>query len=291
MNNTEKSFNDKWFKNESLAFKNTLNEKSEIFNWILNRNGFQDQISFRSFLNSKKKILDAGCGNGRVTALLREYSDPATTNIVGIDLVASEIAERNLKNYKNVKFFKKDLMDNLSDLGNFDFIYCQEVLHHTENPKKSFDNLVNLLEIGGEIAIYVYKTKAPIREFVDDFIRNKISGLNYEQALSYCKEITSFGQVLSETNLKIKVPEIQLLDIKEGEYELQRLFYHFFIKCFWNSEFSFEDNAVINYDWYHPQNCTRHTLEEVRNWFLDNDLIINHQLVDNYGITIKGSRK
>jgi hypothetical protein len=57
---------------------------------------------------------------------------------------------------------------------------------------------------------------------------------------------------------------------------------------FWNNEFSFEDNAVINYDWYHPQDCTRHTIEEGREWFTQNGLNITHESVDFYGITVKG---
>jgi SAM-dependent methyltransferase len=290
MNNTEKSFNEKWHNNSNLAFENTLNEDSEIFNWILNRNGFNISNDLKIFLKNKSRILDAGCGNGRVTALLREYSDASTSEVVGIDLVAADIAKKNLNKYSNTSFYKKNLLDDLSDLGLFDFIYCQEVLHHTDNPRKSFDNLVSLLKEGGEIAIYVYKEKAPIREYVDDFIRGKINQLSYEDALKHCRQITEFGKVLSDLNLKINIPNVDLLEIQAGEYDLQRIFYHFFIKCFWNNEFSFEDNAVINYDWYHPQNCTRHTLNEIREWFNDNGLKINHEFVDYYGITMKGTK-
>lgn len=288
MNNTEKSFNEKWHNNSNLAFENTLNENSDIFNWILNRNGFNTPSDLKIFLKTKSRILDAGCGNGRVTALLREYSDASTSEVVGIDLVAADIAKTNLNKYSNTSFYKKNLLDDLSDLGLFDFIYCQEVLHHTDNPRKSFDNLVSLLKDGGEIAIYVYKEKAPIREFVDDFIREKIKHLSYEDALKHCRQITEFGKVLSDSNIKINIPNVDLLEIQAGEYDLQRVFYHFFIKCFWNNEFSFEDNAVINYDWYHPQNCTRHTLNEIREWYTENGLKINHEFVDYYGITLKG---
>ena len=54
-------------------------------------------------------------------------------------------------------------MEDLSSLGKFDFIYCQEVLHHTTNPFFAFKNLVNLVAPEGEIAIYVYK-KRPQQE-------------------------------------------------------------------------------------------------------------------------------
>ena len=180
------------------------------------------------------------------------------------------------------------MLDDLSDLGKFDFIYCQEVLHHTENPWKAFQNLCNILDTEGEIAIYVYKIKAPIREFTDDFIRQKISNLSYEEAMKICDQITELGKVLSEQNIKIAIPGVEILEIKKGEYDLQRFIYHFFMKCFWSPDLSFEDNSVINYDWYHPQLCSRHTIDEVRERFKSNGLKINHEFVDFYGITIRG---
>ena len=256
MTNTKNSFDDKWKNNPELVFAETIKEGSELFSWILNRNGFVDSQSLKGYLKDKKRILDAGCGNGRVTALLRNHSNSDKTEVVGIDLVSVPVAEKNLQSYPNVKFFPKDLLkDDLSDLGLFDFIYCQEVLHHTADPGKTFQNLRKILKPGGEIAIYVYKKKAPIREFVDDYIRDRISGLSYEEAMAACNQITQLGKMLSESKVKITVPEVSILEIKKGEYDLQRFIYHFFMKCFWNSEFSFKANTVINYDWYLYTNC------------------------------------
>ena len=287
-NNTAKSFSDKWHKNAGLAFENTLNPDSDIFKWITQRNGFADGDALKQYLKTKKRILDAGCGNGRVTALLRTYSNPDTTEVVGIDLTAADVAAKNLEGYKNVNFYTKNLQNDLSELGKFDYIYCQEVLHHTGNARKGFDNLVQLLEKDGEIAIYVYKQKAPAREFVDDYVREKIAGMDYETAMAQCNQITALGKALSDQNIKLQIPAVDVLQIPAGEYDLQRFIYHFFAKIFWNNEFNFKDNAVINYDWYHPQDCTRHTIEEVRDWFTQNGLTVTHEYVDFYGITVNG---
>jgi hypothetical protein len=81
-----------------------------------------------------------------------------------------------------------------------------------------------------------------------------------------------------------------VLGIEAGEYDVQRLIYHFFLKCFWNPDLEFEANAAINYDWYHPQLCSRHTVEEVRSWFDAAELTVVHSLVDHYGITMRGIR-
>ncbi len=181
-------------------------------------------------------------------------------------------------------------MQDLSDLGKFDFIYCQEVLHHTEIPSKAFHNLCEILTDKGEIAIYVYKKKAPIREYVDDYIRHKIAHLDYEDAIKVCDQITEFGKYISNMAISITVPRIDILEIEEGTYDLQRFIYHFFMKCFWNNELSFESNSVINYDWYHPQLCSRHTIDEIRNWFKNEKLSIEYEFVDYYGITMRGRK-
>lgn len=288
--NTKQSFSDKWSKNADCAFEQTITEGTDIFNWILTRNGFASSAQLRDFLSGKKRILDAGCGNGRVTALLRKYSDEAKTEVVGIDLVAADIARKNLADAKNMRFEMKDLLGDLGDLGKFDFIYCQEVLHHTSDPEGAFNNLTKRLDDDGEIAIYVYKQKAPIREFVDDFVRNRIADLPYDDAYRACEQITMLGKALADAKIKIEVPDVDLLEIKGGEYDLQRFVYHFFMKCFWNDELSMNDNVVINYDWYHPQLCSRHTVEEIREWFEKANLCIVQECVDFYGITVRGKK-
>lgn len=282
------SFREKWQNNRKLAFSETLKEGSDIFNWILTRNGFPGPEAFLRYLAPKRRILDAGCGNGRVTALLHAYASPVA-GLVGIDLTAADVAAENLECLDRVSVKQKDLLGDLTDLGTFDFIYCQEVLHHTADPKQAFLNLCGRLDDGGEIAIYVYKKKAPIREFADDMIRDRISNLPYEEAMAAMAEMTDLGRALTDLNVKVTVPDVKVLDIPAGEYDVQRLLYHFFLKCFWNPNLSHEENVAINYDWYHPQLCTRHTLEEILGWFGEAKLRVVQSHVDFYGITVRGA--
>jgi SAM-dependent methyltransferase len=287
---TARTFSDKWSRNPDLAFAQTVDEGAEISRWILTRNGFGDGEGLAAYLSDKRRILDAGCGNGRVTALLQRRA-PRESEIVGVDLSAAEVARENLVELPNVTVHQGNLLEDLSELGEFDFVYCQEVLHHTGDPKGGLENLASLLAPGGEIAIYVYRRKAPIREFTDDYIRERLSALPYEEAMEVCRRVAELGRALSELGATVRVPAIEPLQIEAGEYEVQRLLYHFFMKCFWNDELDAEANAAINYDWYHPDLCSRHTVEEVRSWFADAGLEIVHEHVDHYGITIRGVRK
>jgi SAM-dependent methyltransferase len=286
--NTAVSFRDKWEQNPALAFEQTLREGSDTNRWIISRNGFPSMAAFSAHLRGVRRILDAGCGNGRVTALLRTLTDPAQTEVVGIDLVAADVARTNLAHYDNVHIETRDLLGSLDDLGQFDFIYCQEVLHHTADPAAAFANVALRLAAGGELAVYVYKRKAPIREYVDDFVRERIASLPYEEALRVSEQITALGRALAGIGATVRIPAVDVLGIEEGEYDIQRFVYHFFMKCYWNDDMTFRENAVVNYDWYHPQLCTRHTPEEVRGWFHRAGLQVIHECVDFYGITMRG---
>ncbi len=284
---TATSFRDKWEKNPDLAFSETSREGSDIFNWILARNGFSNATEFTRWLSTRARILDAGCGNGRVTALMLKYAPPST-QIVGIDLTAAGVAQQHFTGEGRATFREKDLLGDLDDLGEFDLIYCQEVLHHTADPRRAFLNLRRRLTPGGEIAIYVYKQKAPLREHADDFIRDRIAAMPYDEAMTHMRAVTELGRALSAIDRKVTVPAVELLGIEAGEYDVQRLIYFFFLKCFWSRDLGFEASAAINYDWYHPQLCTRHTVAEVESWFSDAGLSVVHRLVDPYGITFRG---
>lgn len=288
-NQTRTSFSDKWENNKKLFINESLNENSEIYKWIFERNGWENKEKLAKYLSGKKRILDAGCGNGRITMLLTKFAQ-SSANIVGIDLTSAKVAKENLKLLSNVEIYEKDLLEDLSDLGKFDYIYCQEVLHHTANPLQSFLNLCELLETNGDIAIYVYKRKAPIREYVDDYIRQQISNLSYEESTKVSEQITLLGKSLSELNVKFNAPNIPILGIEEGEYDIQRFIYHFFMKCFYNQDISFEECTAINYDWYHPTICERYTLKEIEEWFNKAGIKITHTYVDHYGITISGKK-
>jgi SAM-dependent methyltransferase len=283
---TQRSFSDKWRTNPSIAAKLTLDPASNFQKWILERNGFASPEAAAHHLAKRRRILDAGCGNGRVTALLASLAPQA--QVIGIDLVDMSPARTNTGAFANVALQNADLLKPLDALGTFDFIYCQEVLHHTGDPERAFANLVSVLQPRGEIAIYVYRKKAPAREFMDDFVREGIAELDYDEAMQICRQITELGRRLSAVPGELDVEDIPLLGIMAGRYTPQRLLYHFFLKCYWNPALAEEENAVINYDWYHPLHSSRHTLAEVLGWFANNGLEVTRQHEDLYGITVHG---
>jgi SAM-dependent methyltransferase/uncharacterized protein YbaR (Trm112 family) len=101
-----------------------------------------------------KKILDAGCGNGRFAYYATKYG----AEVWALDLgPAVEVAQRNTETVGGtVQAVQADLYNPPFALESFDFIYSIGVLHHLPHPEAAFRNLLRFLKPGGEIQIYLY---------------------------------------------------------------------------------------------------------------------------------------
>lgn len=235
-------------------------------------------------------VLDAGCGSGICTRWFAEGNPHC--EVFGVDISNSVDAARdNLRALPNVHIIQADL-NRLPFSGlRFDYVFSNGVLHHTPSTEQAFRNIGRFLAEGGEMAIYVYRKKAAIREFCDDHVRESISPLPPEAAWKDCEAITKLGKALSDLHAELNIPEdIPSLGIKAGTYDLQRFFYYNILKCFWNDEIGFDNSNHVNYDWYHPVYSWRHTREELLSWHRDLGLSIVHFHEEEAGYTIR-SRK
>ena len=80
------------------------------------------------------------------------------------------------------------------------------------------------------------------------------------------------GKRLSALNVTFESPDIPLLGIKGGKYDLQRFIYWNFAKCFWREDWGTELCDTTNFDWYSPSNAARYSVEEFNAWGDSNNL-------------------
>ncbi len=168
-----------------------------------------------------------------------------------------------------------------------DLIFSEGVLHHTDSTERALKSLARLLKPGGRFLFYVYRKKGPIREFTDDYIRDKLQAMTPREAWDALIPLTKLGKTLGALDIEIDVPEkIDLLEIPAGRINLQRLFYWHVFKAFYRSDMSLDELNHINFDWYAPRNAHRQRPEEVRRWCRDAGLAIEREIVELAGITV-----
>lgn len=98
-----------------------------------------------------KDVLDCGCGGGQHINFVAPYAHSVT----GVDLNALSAAKAHTQSLQNVTLVEADLAE--MDLGKqFDIVYCIGVLHHTDDPEKTFRSIAKHCKPGGRVIVWVY---------------------------------------------------------------------------------------------------------------------------------------
>jgi 2-polyprenyl-3-methyl-5-hydroxy-6-metoxy-1,4-benzoquinol methylase len=136
---------------------------------------------------NESRVLDVGCGNGRILKILAEQN----VKYVGVDQSESLIKICQEK-YPEYKFAVQDIL-NLGALGDFDFdyVFCIAVLHHLPGAAlrlQALRQLKNKIKVDGKIILSVWNMwpQKKYRRMFYKFSLLKICGRNK----------TDFGDVL-----------------------------------------------------------------------------------------------
>ena len=151
---TVESFAQKW-----SAHRYYRTHTGEFYTeWFLQRYGLFDLSKLREFLEGMEFVLDAGTGSGRDAANFAHHST-ATVFAADIACEALEVARQDVK-HPRVCFVHADINRLPFPDAFFDFINCDQVIHHTPDPRATFEALRRKLKPGGRICCYVYRKKA-----------------------------------------------------------------------------------------------------------------------------------
>jgi len=137
-----------------------------------------------------KKVLDAGCGNGRWSYILSKMGADVTA--VDQSIHGLQNAKKLCSSYPNFKSAQVNLLEPLpNELGQFDLVWSFGVLHHTGNTYKSFQNIIPLVKTQGMIFLMLYGEPSQGGEYteINDYVfhRREISSMNFKNKISYCK--------------------------------------------------------------------------------------------------------
>jgi ubiquinone/menaquinone biosynthesis C-methylase UbiE len=272
----QKQTNDVFSKKWVAYSKEDDTEQEKMFEfqkrWYLDLYGFDSEEALASFLLTKKVILDAGCGLGYKANWFAELSPQ--TLVLGMDYSdAAFAAAHRYHDVENLIFLKGDIANTQLGDGTVDYVSCDQVIHHTEDVASTYAELTRILASDGEFAVYVYAKKALPRELVDDYFRSATKSIADEAMLEFSSQLTELGRNLSALKVEVDVPDIPVLDIKGGRYDIQRFIYWNFLKCFWNEELGKVTSDATNYDWYAPSNATRYSQQEFLAFAANNNLV------------------
>ena len=288
---TSKTFGFKWKKRDTY---DSPAAKQAAATWYLEKYNFASLDEWAANFDSRESVIDIGSGSGFSSALYLE--SPRWTGRamwVGVDISeAIDVAKERLANVANCEFVQGDALQLPFRDGSFDTMFSEGVLHHTPSTRDALVSAARVLASGGEAHFYVYKKKAPIREFTDDYVRAQIASLSDEDAWDAMRSLTDLGRALADTRATVDVKvDVPLLGIKAGKQDVQRLIYWNVAKLFWNESLAFEENVHINFDWYRPRYAHRQTEQQVREWCEEARLTIRRLHDSEAGYTVQAVKR
>lgn len=180
-----------------------------------------------------KTILDAGCGTG-VAAVCFKLLGAKEVYAIDYSEGALETARQLALKHKVKITFEKDNLLNLKLKKKFDIIHSFGVLHHTADCRKSFDNLIKLLNPKGKFYVALY-LRTP---------------------MTFIQQSARF--VLRKLPQQYWIP-------------VSRFIKSLFVRGSKKTKRGFQDEGDM-LDWFFVPHRTHHTPKEIKKWFKEHKM-------------------
>lgn len=174
------SFGFEWTEIDGFVGKESMSHGHIFGRFFLPKSFFAD-----------KRIVDVGCGNGRIGRLVAPHSG----EYIGLDLSKAVYAFPSYLECNNVTLVRASgtdlpLSDQVSDVT-----ICWGVLHHMDDPEKGFRELVRVTKPGGTILIFIYSNGYKGRENLNKFSKNIEENEKFKLIEEVSDELDSWREV------------------------------------------------------------------------------------------------
>lgn len=145
------------------------------------KNIWPEMNDFKNYLKSGDRILDAGCGNGRLVKALEGLD----VKYVGVDN-SSELVALAKSNFLGYDFFVSDFLKTDFADNSFDAIFCLAALHHIPSGQKrnqAIGEFKRLLKPGGNLFMLNWHYSCP--GFAMLFLRYTLSKILGKSELDF----------------------------------------------------------------------------------------------------------
>mgnify|MGYP003665813624 CR=1 FL=1 len=127
----------------------------------LRKDEFLDAVKLEASELDGRMVLDAGCGNGRLTASVAKHG----AEVVGMDLSRSVVRANQMRaehagdRAPFVHFVQGNVMEPPFAPETFDHIHTSGVLHHTPSTERAFDGFLKTGKPGGRVYVQLYRKR------------------------------------------------------------------------------------------------------------------------------------
>jgi len=135
-------------------------------------------------------VIDIGCGTGHTTMALAK-------NFPGVSFLGIDISEKSIEEARrqagrtelvNVAFKKRNVKEDLSDLGRFNTVLSLGVLHHIVDFEGALRNVVRVVKPEGYLVLWLYGCYGRFRHNVNQkFLKLLTKDMDEVESLEFAK--------------------------------------------------------------------------------------------------------
>jgi SAM-dependent methyltransferase len=116
---------------------------------------FEEWIAPRTLQDfAGKRVLECGCGGGQHTSFVA----PLAAQVTAVDLNSIEVARARNAAFTNIEYVEADIAA-LDLPDRFDVVFCIGVIHHTDDPDRTFESIYKHCKPGGLVIVWTYSAE------------------------------------------------------------------------------------------------------------------------------------